>query len=391
MTKETYNTTERAHTRRPAQMPVQLPVRQYVRKPVRQPVQLPVQPPARQAVRQPVQLPVQPPVRQAVRQPVQLPVQPPVRQAVRQPVGQHVRQPERNLPALVPGAAPGAHAVPPASAAPPDDAAPASTARRRAGRIILTLILLLTTAMLIGLTPIFSITEINVSGNHYYSAGQIAAKSGLKLSQNGFSALLGKNVLKLFSMRCDGAEQAIKAACPYVKSVAVRYAPPRTIGIEVEERLKSFVVPYFGSGLLIDGEGVVVDIIKDYRQSDMPVALGLDIKRYEIGEALDPGGGGLEAAISVVNALRQADRDGGGALAWEIETIDVGDPYNLSLSTGRGITVNLGDGTDLYYRVSAAKEILANGIKDGESGVVVFSNGARPVFIPGGSSGFARE
>jgi cell division septal protein FtsQ len=241
--------------------------------------------------------------------------------------------------------------------------------------------------MLIGATPLFSITEIQVSGNNYYTKSQIVSKSGLQTGRNGFAALLGKNIFKVFSLRCADAEQAIASAFPYVKTVHARYSLPRTIVIEVEERSKSFIAPYFGSGLLIDGEGVVVDIIRDYGQSELPVAAGLSIKHYEIGKTLtQEDEAGIEAVIFIVNALRQADRDSDEVLAWNIEVIDVGDRDNMLLVLNNGITVNLGDGTELYYRVNAAKEIMAHGIGEGEEGAIVFSNGARPVFVPGGAA-----
>ena len=250
-------------------------------------------------------------------------------------------------------------------------------------KALLITLLAIATVFLVGVTPLFSISDISVSGNKYYSDSHIIEKSGLRAGQNGFSALLSKNIIKMLSLRCANAEQAVAAACPYVKSVQARYAPPRAISIEIEERGKSVIVPYFGSGLLIDGEGVVVDIVGNYRESELPVALGISIKRYEVGKTLSvEDESSVGSLLLIVNAIRQADRDGGGNLSWKVDSINVSDPRNLTLGINNGISVNLGDGTELYYRVSAAKEIMAHGVNEGEKGVIMFTNGARPVFIP---------
>jgi cell division septal protein FtsQ len=252
-----------------------------------------------------------------------------------------------------------------------------------ASKIILIVSLALFVAIIICATPIFSISGINVEGNRYYEADHIIAKSGLRSGQNGFTALKGGNIFKILSFRCDAAEKAVTASCPYIKTIQVRYLIPDIIRIEIEERSKSVVVPYFDSGLLIDGEGVVVDIIKNYRQSGLPAVIGLTVVSCETGKKIIVSDSGkIETALSVINALRQVDRDGEDAPAWKIATISVGDPENVTLGLPGGISVNLGDGTDLYYRVSFAREIIENGMRGDEKGDIVFTNGARPVFMP---------
>jgi len=237
---------------------------------------------------------------------------------------------------------------------------------------------------LVFVAPRFSISEIDVGGYNFYTKNQIIEKSGLRVGQNGFAALRGRNVLKALSFRCDAAETAVMSAYPYIKSVQITYIMPDKIRVDVEERIKSVIVPYFGSGLLIDGEGYVVDIVRSYRQSGLPVAEGMAVSRYEIGKMLPVDDDlKLDRLLSVVNALRQADRDSDETLAWMIETIDVGDMRNTVLVTNRGVDVSLGDGTELYYRISVVKEILAYGVEADERGSIIFTNNARPVFKKG--------
>ena len=259
-----------------------------------------------------------------------------------------------------------------------------SLKRGAIGKVLFAIVLFAATALLVSATPLFSITGIEVSGNHFYDKSQIVIRSGLHVGQNGFAALRGGNPAQLASLRCAQAEREVASACPYIKAAHVRYMPPHTIIIDVEERSKSVVVPYFESGLIIDEEGVVVDIVKDYRLAELPVAYGLPVSGYEMGELLAAGDkAGVGTVLELINAIRQVDRDSDEVFAWKIDSIDISDPRNVKLALNNGISVNLGDGSDLYYRLSMTKEIVAHGIGEGEPGEISFSNGARPVFAPG--------
>ncbi|MDR3120757.1 MAG: FtsQ-type POTRA domain-containing protein [Clostridiales bacterium] len=265
----------------------------------------------------------------------------------------------------------------------PETAANSARVRHTAGKVALVFALTALILTLLSASPLFSVSEIEVRGNLYYSENQILTKSGLRTGQNGFTALRGKNLLKLLAFRCAAAEQAISFACPYVKSVQVHYKLPNKISIAVEERSKSVVVPYFDSGLLIDEEGYVVDILKNYRSAELPVAVGLSFADYALGKKLVVADeAGIEAVLTIINALRQADRDSEDVFAWKVRSIDVRNRMNIRLTLDDGLSVDLGDGTDIYYRVSAAKEIVFHGLEPGAVGLVCFSNTAKPVFIP---------
>jgi cell division septal protein FtsQ len=235
--------------------------------------------------------------------------------------------------------------------------------------------------------PLFSISLIEVTGNSYYSAEQIISNSGIYTGQNGFSAIVGDNIAKALTLRASAAERGIAESCPYVKSVTVKYELPNRIAISVEERNKSVVAPYFDSGLLIDEEGYVVDIVKNAGDSGLPVVKGFSFDRYELGKKLAVENEAAEdIVLAVINALRQADREGGNMLAWEVKSIDVTDMKNVRLFLKSGLIANLGDGDDIYYRVSTLKEIVFNGLEPGAGGLVDFSNGARPIYAPNAQS-----
>jgi cell division septal protein FtsQ len=188
--------------------------------------------------------------------------------------------------------------------------------------------------------------------------------------------------MRAASLRVASAEDSIISAFPYVKSARARFAPPGMLDIEIEERTKSVVVPYLGSGLLVDEEGFVVDIVKDVQLTELPVVSGLDFDYYQLGSRLEVRNiACAEAMITIVNALRQADREG-DELAWEIRTIDVSDKKNILLKLKSGLVVNLGSNEDIYYCINATKEIVFRGLGHDATGLVDFSSGPKPIYIP---------
>jgi cell division septal protein FtsQ len=155
------------------------------------------------------------------------------------------------------------------------------------------------------------------------------------------------------ALRCGVAEGLISDMFPYVKEVRVSYGLPNSISIEIDERNKSVVVPHGGDMLLIDEDGVVVDILKNDRATGLPTVKGLPFSGYKVGERIGvppEGEQKLASLLSVVNALRQADRDSDDddVFAWKLETIDVSDLKNIVLALRGGtIELHLGDGKDL--------------------------------------------
>ena len=242
---------------------------------------------------------------------------------------------------------------------------------------------LVLSAALFAFSPVFSIACITVTGNDHYDASQILSECGVSLGENGFSALFaGGSPTRIAALRIANVEDAILEAFPYIKSARARFAPPRDVDIEVEERSKSVVVPYLGSGLLVDEEGFVVDVVKDVQSTELPVVSGLDFDQYRLGKRLDVHNtDGAEAMIAIVGALRQSDRDG-EELSWEIQTIDVSDRKNVLIRLKSGLVVNLGSNEDIYYCISATKEIVFRGLARGAKGLVDFSRGPRPIYIP---------
>ena len=251
------------------------------------------------------------------------------------------------------------------------------------GRVLLILLVVLLSLFLLSRSPLFCISEIEVTGIQYYNESQIIDKSGLSIGQNGFEILGLGSIEGILTFRCLEVEKEISDACPYIKKVYAKFKMPDRIVIDVEERSKLVVVPYQDVGLLLDEDGYVIDAMKNYQGTGLPVVKGMTFEGYNLGSKLATDSDlYIDAVIAIISALRQSDRDTIEKLSYMVESIDVGDLKNIKLFINNEFVVNIGDGSDIYYRISALKEIYYNGLTNGERGLIDFSRGNKPFFEP---------
>ena len=252
------------------------------------------------------------------------------------------------------------------------------------GRVILITAIIFVLLVLLSGSPLFSISEIEISGVEYYNKEHIIEKSGLAIGQNGFKAIWSGSVMDLLTLKCGDAERNIVETCPYVKNVKTKYKLPDKIVIEVEERSKSVIIPYQDLGLLVDEEGFVIDVIKNYQDSGLPVIKGVSFDKYSLGQRLAVDNEQyLEMVIALISALRQSDRESEDKLTYVIDFIDISDLKSIKLFIGDEFVVYLGDGTEMYYRISALNEMYFKSSIKGERGIIDFTaGGPRPIFIP---------
>ena len=258
--------------------------------------------------------------------------------------------------------------------------------RVRAATIVRILIITVVSAgalFLLSRASLFSISAIDVTGIQYYSKSQIIDISGLSIGQNGFQALGMQNIFDFFALRCTKVEKDIIESCPYVKKVYAKYRMPDKILIEIEERSRSVVIPYQGFGLLLDDEGYVIDVVRDHQDTGLPIVRGVSFDKYALGSKLVAESDMyIDIVITLISAIRQSDMDTADKLSNVIDSIDVSDLKNIKLFIGDRFVVNLGDGSDIYYRVSALREIYYDGLTSGERGIIDFSRGNKPFFEP---------
>ena len=208
------------------------------------------------------------------------------------------------------------------------------------------LISLLVVAIVIGLfvSPVFNIKTINVTGTKELLSEDVIAASGFKYGQHLTKVSFNeakKNLLKT----------------PYISDAEIEYKFPATINIIITEKMP--VVYYaFADGFVgINADGIVTDIVQT-DDKKLPHAKGIVLSSYSIGTIPDEvksleKSNQLNTLITVASELYNAE------LSHLISVINVEEISSVILQTHNGITVKCGDTSELSYKFSILKEILA--------------------------------
>ncbi len=233
-------------------------------------------------------------------------------------------------------------------------------------RILISVILLfLTASIIIFFTGIFNIKTIDVVGNATVPKDEIINNSGLEY---------GKNIFLFFEK--TAIRGIFKDA--YIKLVKIDRKLPSKVVISVIERIAAFKIPYVGSNVILDEEGVVLEVLPIGGEIfDLPVVVGLRFSDFKVGESLTvENKTALDTLMKVIKEIRPSD------LLQGMTKIDITDINNVSLSYRDGNTILLGEPVDIAYKLSFAKSILEDIKKKNRRGIIDFSNNGEPVFKP---------
>lgn len=203
------------------------------------------------------------------------------------------------------------------------------------------LVFIIAAAVALFFSPIFNISNITVSGTNELTSEYVISAAGLE------------NGMHVSGLRIGKSEEQLNKT-PYISSAKIRYKFPSSLEISVTEKMP--VVYYgFADGYVgINVDGIVTDIVQTADKS-LPVASGIKLVSYSIGQRPEPDGTG-SAQIDVLTEVAGKLYDMG--MAADIASVDVSEITNIILVTKSGLTVKCGDTNELEYKLSALKEVL---------------------------------
>lgn len=249
-------------------------------------------------------------------------------------------------------------------------------------KFILICVLSLVLLVLLALSPLFVISRVEVYGNQHYKQEELVGLSGVVKGNNGFRTI-GSDIKSIFLLRFRKAEKSILKNCPYIKDVKVRFVLPDKIEIRTIERKGVGLVPCLGTNLLIDDEGYVMDTINDTKDYNLPLIEGLKFERYELGQALKTENDkNREAGMKVIRAMMDSDGREDLKIFNTVKSIDVSDLQKIYVFIDSRLVVNMGDLQELNYRISFLKQIFFKTLKKEDRGLLDFTTGDRPNFMP---------
>jgi len=124
------------------------------------------------------------------------------------------------------------------------------------------------------MSPIFSVDMIKVSGNLKVSSEEIISASGI---------YYGQNILKMDKRIAKNKILDI----PYIKEANIKRSWPNQINLIVEEKEPIAKVTFYGSKLLLDEDGYILEVVTD-RDIDKIVELeGISASGIKTGTKLE--------------------------------------------------------------------------------------------------------
>ena len=235
-------------------------------------------------------------------------------------------------------------------------------------------------ALSFSISIFFNVEVITVSGTEKYDAWTVKEASGIQY---------GDSLLSFGKAKAVGK---IKLELPYVNTVRIGIKLPNTVNIEITEWDVLYSIrDEANRWWLLNSEGKIVDNVDSATAGEYTTILGVVVteatagmpaKALETSNATDSEG---ETLVSVVRASDQLYtalniitclEDNG--IIGEIASVDVTDLGNLELWYGQRFQVQLGDSTDLNYKIKCLKSVVKgtdekNSLKEYDSGILDIS------------------
>lgn len=220
-------------------------------------------------------------------------------------------------------------------------------------------------------SPFFDIQNIKVEGQNKLSREYIINLSEVQL---------GQNILKL---NISQIERNLKRE-PYIETIKVKREFPNGICISVVERKPIGIISYMGSYILVDKNGIALELISKTKDYYLPEIKGIKLEKVTFGKSLlRENMEGLKVGLNILTLLNKDD------LFFRIEYVNVEDPQNLILCVDKRIEVNLGSVSKLtdeglHWRFDVLKGILESGKipKDQRGIIYIGDRDENPRFVP---------
>lgn len=206
------------------------------------------------------------------------------------------------------------------------------------GNLIFVLVMLV--AVGVALYYGFLLSDVVVMGNEEFSADYIVELSGLKLGTH------------MLFVDLDQAEENI-AENPYLQVDSVTYIFPSRVRIVVSERKEVAGIVGLDSTVIIDKNGYVLSMTAGTDISDLIQVTGVSMTGYQLGQRLGEGNDFSTATlVQIIGVLEQYQ------LTDSIKSIDLTTPLAISMAAKNGLTIQVGQATDLDSKMNVLAQIL---------------------------------
>jgi cell division septal protein FtsQ len=193
----------------------------------------------------------------------------------------------------------------------------------------------------------FLLSDIVVMGNENYTSDYIIERSGLKLGTH------------MLFVDLDKAEENI-AQDPYLQVDSVTYIFPARVRIVVTERKAVAGIIGLDSNVIIDKNGYVLSMTGGTDLSDLIQVTGVTASGFQLGQRLGQGNDFSTATlVLLISELEQYN------LSSSIKSIDLTTPLAITMTAQNGLTIHVGQATDLDTKMDVLARLLPQFLSKG--------------------------
>ncbi len=231
-------------------------------------------------------------------------------------------------------------------------------------------------------SPFLRIRTIDVTGQERSTTEEILRAAGLKSGDHPLLPLRIDSNRFPATRLAVAAEQVMKL--PWVRTAAVEWLPLHAVRIRVTERVPYAALSHMGGKLLMDREGIVLQAVEGELPNHIKEIRGIRFTSYANGRIPDMEDPELlQTGLRVLAACVQSESETAGFRFYEtISWIDVLSLDRVLISLEDRIAVRLNPLEELQYSTDFAAEIFFRHLDPGERGMIDFTRGTDPAFIP---------
>jgi len=255
--------------------------------------------------------------------------------------------------------------------------------RTRRIKKLLLFILVVVAIIIFVRSSFFIVDEINVVGNKKYSSTNIIERAALRTGQNIFK-MLGEKPKNLIFFRFNDTEKSIYESMPYIKTVRVRPALPKSINITIQERIPFAILETQKQDILIDRDGFALEIAKAAELKNKYFKImGITMDSYKLGQGIKfKGRAPLSELYNFCDALLKNDKTSKLKLYEKISSVDLSELNNITVVFNNRITVKFGDLEEIDYKIRLFRQLFVNNITANQKGTLDFTMSDNPYFVP---------
>ncbi len=237
--------------------------------------------------------------------------------------------------------------------------------RKRKKNIVITILIIIVLAIIVAYllkSPTFKIKTITVNGNEQLTREKVLEIADIKIGDN---ILLKPNKVAEVRLKQNGAVEKAKITKLY----------PSRVEIEITERTKSFQIKTEQEKYIyIDEQGYIIGCASE--KLELPTITGMEITENEAETTKrlnEKDLNKMENILQIYEEFKKIEID------TKITQINVESEYILSLED-EGLTINLGDATNLKNRMDYVKALLKQ--ESGNKGTIYVNGNLNSDFKP---------